>query len=270
MAFSIDAEPRKVPRPPAPPQSWGVADAVVVAVLTTGLVAGSLYVVNWNFFTTLAFPVVIPYLPILLRGFAWTLILTGLSMAIAMLIGMVLANAGHSHQGRLGGRMISAYVEIGRNLPIIVIIFWVHFALPTLSGISTPVLVSGLLAMTLQSTAMLTAVLRAGIAAVDRGQSEAGAALGLSKRVTQYRVILPQALVTVMPGITNIFISMLKASAVLSALSLGELWNIAQQVASYTFKPLETLTLAAALYVIAGQVIIWAMWRAERSIGYPR
>ena len=90
--------------------------------------------------------------------------------------------------------MITVHVEIWRNTPLLVQLFWVHFALPVITGVSTSVFVSGVIAMSLQASAYLTEIARGGIDAVPKGQWEAAYALGLPGPTRWLTIILPQAM----------------------------------------------------------------------------
>jgi polar amino acid transport system permease protein len=163
--------------------------------------------------------------------------------------------------------LIGAYLEIFRNTPLVLQLFWIHFALPKLTGISTTPFQSGFIVMALQSSAYLADVARAGIEAVERPQWDAAAALGLSRRVTWFKVVLPQAFQIIIPPLANIGIGYFKASAMLSLLSVGELMTIATRVAQHSFKPIETYTLVGVIYLLLGAVLSGFTFRLERIYG---
>src|SRR5690606_36082533 len=129
------------------------------------------------------------------------------------------------------------YVEIWRNTPLLVQLFWVHFALPQITGISTPTYVSGVIAMSLQASAYLTEIARGGIEAVPRSQWEAAKALALPARTQWMSIILPQALQIMIPPLANTTISFFKATTILSILSVAELMHTANEIAAYTYRP---------------------------------
>lgn len=240
-----------------------VADLLIVVIIALLAAAAGRYAVNWSFFRTMNFGVVLNYYAVLTRGLLVTLVMTASTLMLAFCIGFVVAIL--STYMKSMQWIVRAYVEIFRGLPLLVTLYWVHFALPRFTGISFNIYVSGGLAMALQATALMIEVTRSGIGAVSKGQHEAATSLGLSALMRWRCVIMPQAMRIMLPSITNIITSMLKASAILSAIAVPQLWQVAQEISSYTFKPLETLTLAAVIYYLIGKLIIMAMRAIERK-----
>ena len=160
--------------------------------------------------------------------------------------------------------LIVSYIEILRDIPLVVALFWIHFALPFATGISTDAFQSGFIAMALQSSAYLADVVRAGIQAVPRGQWDAADSLGLSRAWKWLDVVLPQAFKVIIPPLANIALGYFKASSVLALLSVGELMTVAVRISNYTFKPIETLTTVGAVYLVLGYFLSWLTFRLER------
>jgi polar amino acid transport system permease protein len=244
----------------------GIIDEGVVVILPL-LAAGYFlsWIIDWSFFASLDFSVVVKYRGALLAGLALTIGLTLAAMLAGGLFSVILTIIAHSHMGWVRW-LVSVYTEVFRGVPILITLFWVNFSLPAFTGLSLPVVLGGLLAMALQASAYLTDVLLAGVAAVPRGQREGARSLGLGNYHIWRLIILPQAIRIVMPAIANILASMLKASAVLSALSVGELWSKAQQIGSFTFKPLEALSAAAILYFVIGKLMMMGVGYCERKL----
>ena len=154
-----------------------------------------------------------------------------------------------------------------RDTPLVVALFWIHFALPVATGISTTAFESGFIAMALQSSAYLADVARAGIAAVPRGQWDAADSLGMSRLWKWLDVVLPQAFKIMVPPLANVALGYFKASSVLALLSVGELMTVALRISNYTFKPIETLTTVGAIYLVLGYVLSSLTYRLERLLG---
>ena len=209
--------------------------------------------VNLDFLTSLNFGVVWEYRWQLLAGFGTTLELLLVSGVLGLCFGSVLAIASQSRVRPLGWLVI-IYVEVWRNTPLLVQLFWIYFALPLLTGINTTALESGLIALTANITAYFSEIVRAGIQSVDEGQWEAARALGLRPVVVWRKVILPQAFRIVLPPLVNMTVSLLKATAILSVLSINELMRVATSLANYTFKPVELYSFVALVYFGAGLV----------------
>ncbi|MFO1055963.1 MAG: amino acid ABC transporter permease [Dongiaceae bacterium] len=207
--------------------------------------------INWDYLASLNFSVLWQYREPLLRGLATTLEAMAVAAPAGMVLGSLLAVVAQSRRRWLRG-LVAAYVELWRDTPLLVQLVWFHFALPTLTGVPTSVMVSGLVVLTLNVTAYFTEVVRAGIEAVDPGQHEAAMALGLPPVLRWRKVVLPQALRMVVPPLAGLVISLLKATAILSALTVNELMRVTVQLANYTFQPVELLTAAAVIYILLG------------------
>jgi polar amino acid transport system permease protein len=235
--------------------------------LPTAIAVGLLWLVasqiKWSFVETLDFAALWKFRLALWQGTLNTLILTGVSVALGTVGGTLLA-VGLQLRFRPLSWLIASYVEIFRNTPLLLQLFWIHFALPQLTGISTTPFQSGFIAVTLQSTAYLADIARAGIQAIPKGQWEAADALGLSARVKWLEIVLPQALKIMIPPLANIAVGYFKASAVLALLSVGELMTVTTRIAQYSFKPIEAFTLAGAIYLVLGAIFSSLTYKLER------
>jgi His/Glu/Gln/Arg/opine family amino acid ABC transporter permease subunit len=242
-----------------PRMSW--TDALSLA-LGLGILALIYFAIDWKFVRTLDFRVVVEYWRPLVDGLALTLAITAAAMALGLIVGIILAILIQLPIGPF--RLVFlAYIEIWRNTPLIVQLFWVHFGLPVLTGISTTAFQSGFLALAMQSSAYLADVARAGIQAVPRGQWDASAALGLPARSRWMEVILPQALKMMIPAFANLAVSFVNGSALLGLLSVGELMTTATRISDYTFKPIEIMTTVGALYLGANVILSHLAARLE-------
>lgn len=258
-------EPRlKLPARRGMPWRDALSLALGAAVLV--LIAWS---VNWGFVGTLDVSVISTYWRPLAEGAAKTVLITSFSLVAGFVIGGLLAIAYHLVPSFLRW-IIWLYVEVFRNLPLIVLLFWVHFGLPGLTGYPSSALESGFLALTLQSSAFLTDITRAGIQAVPRGQSEAAKALGLPLASRWGDVILPQALTIMIPPLTNVALSFLSASSLLTVLQVGELMTMATRVSDFSFKPIEVMTLAAVIYFTMNLVVGRIANKIEVATRIPR
>jgi His/Glu/Gln/Arg/opine family amino acid ABC transporter permease subunit len=218
--------------------------------------------VKWDFLTTLDFSVVWTYRAPLIQGLTNTLIITGVSVSLGLLAGFVLAIGFMTPVAPLRW-LIVAYVEVLRNTPLVVQLFWIHFAVPHFTGISTTAFQSGFIAMSLQSSAYLADLARAGIQAVPKGQWEAADALGISAWAKWTGVIIPQAFKIIIPPLANIAIGYFKSSAILALLAVGELMTVASRIATYSFKPIETLSFVGLVYLALGYCFSSATYRLE-------
>ncbi|HLI11633.1 MAG TPA: amino acid ABC transporter permease [Alphaproteobacteria bacterium] len=245
---------------------WITSDALWTSILPTlatlALLAWVASLIQWDFVASLDFSVIWKYRYALFQGVSTTLGLTFVSVSLGLLVGTAFAIALQTPLWPLRW-VITAYIELLRNTPLVVQLFWVHFAMPLLTGLSTTPFESGIIAMSLQSSAYLADIAKAGIQAIPKGQWEAAAALGLSRRTTWVKVILPQAIKIVIPPLANIAIGYFKSSSVLVLLSVGELMTVASRISMYSFKPIETLTFVGLVYLVLGYGFSSATYRLE-------
>ncbi len=239
-------------------QAFGFAVLIGVGVLAYRSV-------NLSFLQALDFTVIYTYRVALLKGLGITLVLTSGSVIVGFVTGITLAILYQVPVAPLRW-LITVHVEIWRNTPLLIQLFWVHFALPMLTGVSTTVFVSGILTMSLQASAYLTEIARAGIDAVPKGQWEAAYALGIPARTRWLVIILPQAMKIMIPPLAGTVISFFKASTVLSIFAVGELMTVANTVGNYTFKPIEVLTFVGAVYLVLGYIFSNLTYKLENML----
>ncbi len=229
------------------------------SVLSLGAVVALLLVaagtVDLRFVATLQPQVVLEWWWPLAQGGLTSLAITGCAVALGLALGIVIAVLQWLPTGRVIRVLLHAYVEIGRNVPLIVQLFWVHFALPLVTGVSTSAFVSGFVALAFQSSAYLADITRGGIQAVNRGQWMAADALGLPRWSVWRDIVLPQALRIMLPAIGNLAVSFLNASALLSVLSVGELMSVSTKVSDYAMRPIEIMTATALFYLVCNLII---------------
>ncbi len=209
------------------------------------------------------------YAPALLEGLlvSVTLLLVGF-LGGGLVLGTLLAITSGSRL-RVVRWPALAFVEFWRSTPLLVQAVWMHFALPTLTGLRTSPFQSACIALVLNVGAYCGEIIRAGIAGVPRGQTEAARALGLPPSVVWLRVIIPQAVRLVVPPLAGSAISVFKATAILSVLSVNDLMRVAQRVSANTYQPIEVYTSAALLYLLAGLAINGIGAGAERAFRRP-
>jgi ABC-type amino acid transport system permease subunit len=137
-----------------------------------------------------------------------------------------------------------------RGTPLLVQIFLVYYALPGLTGIDLRPFTAGVLALSLNSGAFAAEIIRGGLTRVPHGQYEAADALGLPRFVTWFKIILPQVLRSILPPLVNEFTLLVKASTLLSVITVVDLTRTAQNIMNTTYRPVEAFIIAAALYFI--------------------
>jgi polar amino acid transport system permease protein len=198
------------------------------------------------------FSVIFQYWDLFLQGALMTIRITALATVLGILVGVVMAGL-QLIKNRILSSVIQAYIEIIRNTPFLVQLFFVYFGLPTL-GILIPAWQAALLALTINTGAYATEIMRAGIESITKGQIEAGRSLGLSGLQIFLYVILKPALMVVYPALTSQFILFVLNSAVISVISAEELAFQAKYVASRTFRNFEIYLLITIVYLAIAQL----------------
>jgi polar amino acid transport system permease protein len=127
-------------------------------------------------------------------------------------------------------------------------LIWIYYALPILTGQSLTAFVAGSLGLSLYAGSFFSEIFRAGILSVERGQAEAALALGMTQAQAMRRVILPQAVVRMLPPIGSSLITLVKDSSLLSIISVPELMRQSETLASLTFRRMEVLSVGAVIY----------------------
>jgi polar amino acid transport system permease protein len=195
------------------------------------------------------FDIAVASLPTLLEGLGTTCLLTVLAMLVGMVGGLLVALMRISRLAVL--RMPAyAFVELFRTTPLLVQVVWVFTVLPLTVGLTLSPFVSGLTALGLNVAAFMSEIYRAGLLSVPRGQSQAALALGMTEAQCLRRILLPQAVIRMIPPMASMWVALFKDTSVVTAIGVAELMTQARILASDTYRPLEIYTLAAATYFV--------------------
>ncbi|WP_338707557.1 amino acid ABC transporter permease [Paenibacillus sp. FSL H7-0942] len=163
----------------------------------------------------------------------------------------------------------STYIELIRGTPMLVQILIIHYGL-TVVGVNLPAFMSGVVALTMNSSAYMAEVFRAGIQAIDKGQTEASRSLGMTNGMTLRYIILPQAFRNMLPAIGNEFIIIIKDSSLVSMIGIAEIIYTARTIQGVTFQPLAPLLVAAGLYFIITFTLANLLSWLERRLSTSR
>lgn len=235
---------------------------VLLPVLLLGGCSG-----NWGWYvvdpTT---PAGMMNLRFLLSGLGYTLQLSATAIVISMTVGLLVALPGLS--SRKGLRVISrTYVELVRAVPLLVLILWVYYGLPQLTGLTLSVFWAGVIALALSDSAFQAEIFRGGIQSIARGQYEAAWSVSLNYRDTMRHVILPQAIRRILPALGNQLVYMLKMSSLVSVIGMQELTRKANELVVVEYRPLEIYTVLMLEYlvliVIVSQAVRWLERRMQ-------
>jgi len=185
--------------------------------------------------------------PLLAKGVAWTLGLTAVATVVGMVVGVACAWARASGPTWLRW-LVGSYVELIRNTPFIVQLFFIFFGLPA-SGVMLSPEAASLIAMVLNLGAYATEIIRAGIEATPKGQIEAAVSLALSRAQVFLRVVLPPAMKKVWPAMVSQIIIVMLGSAVCGQISVEELSYAANLIQSRNFRAFEAFIVATLVYL---------------------
>ena len=202
---------------------------------------------------------------LLAQGLLNTLAITGAALAFGIPLGLLLALMRLSSRPML--RWPAGFViEFFRTTPPLVQLFWFFFALPILVDVAMTPYMAAVLTFSIQSSAFFAEVFRAGIVSVERGQWEAARALGMDRRQTLSRVVLPQAVKRMIPAFLERAIELTKTTTLVATISYADLLFQANEVAQKTFRPLEVFTVAALIYFVVIFAASLLVHRVERRL----
>lgn len=183
-----------------------------------------------------------------LDGMKYTLMLAFFTVLLGSVFGLALTFL------RLSDRRVfkfigSVYVEFIRGTPLLLQLYVIYYGLPYI-GIMLPDFSAGIVALSINSAAYISEIVRAGIQSVDKGQLEAARSIGMKKSMSMRYIIIPQAVKTILPALGNEFITIIKESSIVSIIGIHDLMYNADTVRGNTFKVFEPLMIAALLYFI--------------------
>ena len=190
----------------------------------------------------------IKYLPFLLKGALVTIQLSILSMGLGLIIGLLTA-IGRLSNIRPIAFLLFCYVEICRDVPLIVQLLVLYFTLPEI-GIRLPGFVAGVVGLSLNLGAYTSEVFRAAIISIDAGQRDAGISLGMSRATVYRRVILPQALLIAVPTLGGYFIGLLKDCSLVSFIAVNELLRHGTIIIASTYRSMDVYLMVGMIYFV--------------------
>ncbi|MGF1698331.1 amino acid ABC transporter permease [Vibrio lamellibrachiae] len=205
----------------------------------------------------------------LTAGFYDTISVSLLSMVFAMLIGLVVALPALSSNRvlRIFNRF---YVETVRSIPVLVLLLWVYYGMPTLLDVSLDYFWAGVIALTVAESAFMAEVFRGGIQSINKGQHEAAEALGLNYWRKMQFVIFPQAFRLILPPLGNQFVYILKMSSLVSVIGLSDLTRRANELVVSEYLPLEIYTFLVFEYMLLILCVSQAVRWLEKRIAIPQ
>ncbi len=212
------------------------------------------------------FSMFIQYLPRLLDGLKLTILIAVFGIILAIVVGIILCIFSISGN-KLLQKIASFYITIIRGIPLMILALFLYFGV--IKNSMTLVL-AAIIILGINASAYMAEIFRAGIQAIDYGQMEAARSLGLSYFQTMRKIILPQAVKIMIPSLMNQFISSLKDTAILSAISVNELTMSAKTIIARNYKAFELYSYAAIIYIIVITALTWLSKKVERRLSYDR
>ncbi|MCR5511815.1 polar amino acid transport system permease protein [Lachnospiraceae bacterium XBB2008] len=221
--------------------------------------------------------IITKYGGLLLKAMGQTLILALYGLFFACIVGLIFGLMSVI-KSKICNVIAQVFVFVIRGVPMIVLAFFIYFGVPyflnTIIGVGKQVtltaLQAGTLCLTLNCGAYMAEIIRAGIQSVDIGQMEAGRSLGLSYGKTMRKIVMPQAIRTMIPSIINQFIITLKDTSILSVIGFPELVNSAKNVQANTFLSFQTWAVVGVMYLVVITILSYAAKLMERRMNRGR
>lgn len=198
------------------------------------------------------FNIVLHYKDLLLKGLGYTVFVSVAAILIALCVGMLLSvmrMGGDSLPSRILKKIVAVYISFVRGTPVLVQIYIIYQALAVM-GLNLSNLASGIIALSLNSGGFIAEIIRGGLTAVPKGQTEAARALGMSEPKILMRIVFPQVFKVALPQLTSEFINVIKVSPMLSVLAIVELTRTAQRLVTQTYINLPFYIAIAVMYFV--------------------
>ena len=216
------------------------------------------------------------YGDLLLKAMGQTLLLALCGLFFACIIGLVVGLMSVI-KNKVLNLIAAIFVDLIRGVPMIVLAYFIYFGVPYLlntiigiGGVMLTALQAGTISLALNCGAYMAEIIRAGIESVDRGQMEAARSVGLPYWRAMQRVVLPQAIRTMIPSIINQFIITLKDTSILSVIGFPELVNTAKNVVANTFMSFQTWAIVAVMYLSVITLLSRFAKSMERRMSHGR
>lgn len=207
--------------------------------------------------------------PRLLQGLWMTIELTLVSLLIAAVLGLLFGLLSVSRTTFLRG-ISRVYIDIIRGTPLIVQVFFIYFGIPSALNMRLDAFIAGVIALSLNAGAYTAEIVRGGIQSIDKGQMEAARSLGLPYTMAMRKVVLPQAIKTMIPAIVNQCIITLKDSSLVSVIGLAELTQTGRLIIANNFESLKMWIIIGVMYFIPIMILSKVSSHIERKMSYGK
>ncbi|MCZ0717628.1 ABC transporter substrate-binding protein/permease [Aerococcus kribbianus] len=187
--------------------------------------------------------------PALMQGLGNTLLLAVVSVLIALVLGIILGLMRAGNNSILSNIAL-VYIDLMRGLPLLVLAFFIYFGIPQLLNVNYSAFFAGIMTLGLNAAAYVAEIVRGGIQSIAKGQMEAGRSLGLNRKTTMKKIILPQAIKTMTPSLINQFVITLKDTSLLSVIGLVELTQTGRIIIARTYQSGSMWIIVGVIYVV--------------------
>jgi glutamine transport system permease protein len=192
---------------------------------------------------------VIDFIPQLMTGLYYTLLISVLGLLIGFILGAVFG-MGRVAKNKIIYGISTVYIEVIRGTPVLVQAIWIYFALPLIIGMNIESILAGVIVIAINSGAYIAEIVRGAVQSIEKGQMEAGRSLGLDHGQTMRYIIWPQAFKRMIPPLGNQFIISIKDTSLLSVILVPELIFQGRLIAANHFNAVEIYTTVAAFYLV--------------------
>lgn len=203
--------------------------------------------------------------PVYVRGAWMTVKLSAVCLALGGIAGLAIALLQLSKLKAVS-RLGIFYVEVFRNIPALIQLIWLYYAVPVLTGLQISPVAAALIGISLNTSAYCAEVYRTGIQSIVNGQWEGGKALGMSHGQLLKRIILPQVFQRMLPALTNRAVEVVKVTSLASVISVAELTYEGRLLSATYFRPMEALTMVAVIYLVLIYPVSFLSARLERRL----
>jgi len=201
----------------------------------------------------------------LLHGALTTIEITATSLVLGCILGLLVGLGRLDRSKRVRYAVCSTYVIFIRGTPLLVQLFLLFFGLPQFD-ILLPAFLCGVLGLGIYSGAYVSEIVRGAIQSIDKGQMEAARSLGMSQSKAMLTIILPQAVVRMIPPLGNEFIALIKNSALVSLLTIADLMHEGQKIISVSYRSLEVYIAVALVYLVLTSLTSMALQQIEKRL----
>ena len=205
------------------------------------------------------------YSYVFVEGIKWTIILSVITIFFGTILGTLITFMKMS-RNRIMNAITYLYIEVIRGTPILLQMYFFWLWLPKAINVNMSERRSIIVALIVNSSAYIAEIIRAGIQAVDSGQTEAAKSLGIRNSYMMRYIILPQAIKNILPAVGNQFIFMLKNTSLASTFFIGELMTSWRTVQTATYKPIPALMIVGVIYLMMTWTLTLLLNRFERRL----